>query len=262
MNRPSALVFVVALRLFSAELDVHKIDTIVEKSRTAWSAPGVAVAIVRDDSVILLKGYGLKETGKPGAVTPDTRFAIGSATKAFTTAAMAMLVDEGKMAWDDPVRKHVEYFHLADPLADGLVTLRDLICHRTGLARHDELWFAAPWTREEIIRHIGAVPLDKPFRSAWQYQNIMFLTAGTAVAKSSGMTWDEFIARRIFAPLGMTSSDTSTTVAEKSADHATLMPRRRTAQSRQFPGATLMTSRPPVPSTRASATWRNGFAFN
>ena len=141
-------------------------------------------------------------------MTPDTLFAVGSTTKAFTTAAMAMLVDEGKMAWDDPVRRHIEYFHLADPAADSMVTLRDLVCHRTGLARHDELWANSPWSREEILRHIGRVPLDRGFRAAWQYQNIMFLAAGVAVGHASGMSWDQFIARRIFEPLGMKTRPT------------------------------------------------------
>ena len=220
-------------RAGGAELPLSKIDAVVEKSRAAWSAPGVAVAIIKDDQVVLLKGYGLKELGKPGAVTPDTLFAIGSTTKAFTTAAMAMLVDEGKMSWDDPVRKHIEFFHLADPLADAAVTLRDLITHRTGLARHDELWASAPWRREELIRRIGFVPLDRPFRSAWQYQNLMFLTAGYAVERAAAMSWDDFIAQRIFTPLGMKTADTTVRVAEKAADHAT--PHGRIAEGRVVP---------------------------
>ena len=220
MIRPAALVLLLPFWSPASDFNATKIDGIVEKSRTAWSVPGVAVAIVKDDQVVLLKGYGTKESGKTGSVTADTRFAIGSATKAFTTAAMAMLADDGKLDWDDPVRKHVESFHLADPLADGLVTLRDLICHRTGLARHDELWYNSPWSREEIIRRISAVPIDKPFRSAWQYQNMMFLVAGMASAHASGASWDELIRQRIFNPLSMTNSDTSASVAEKAADRA------------------------------------------
>jgi CubicO group peptidase (beta-lactamase class C family) len=125
----------------------------------------VAVAIVRDDRVVLLKGYGVKERGGNNAVTPRTVFAIGSTTKAFTTAAMAMLIDDGKMSWDDPVRKHIEFFRLSDPLASEQVTLRDLTSHRTGLSRNDNLWYGSPWSQEEIIRRIGYVKLSRPFRT-------------------------------------------------------------------------------------------------
>src|SRR5947209_11740857 len=208
----------IALPLFvmhAAAVDAGKLDKIVNDAMKAWNVPGTAVAIIQDDRVVAAKGYGVKRAGSNDPVTADTIFAIGSATKAFTSCAAAMLVDEGKMAWDDPVRNHVEFFRLADPMANELVTLRDLMCHRTGLSRHDLLWIGSPWTREELIRHIGSVPLTKPFRTTYQYQNIMFLTAGYAVGRASGGTWDEFVQRRIFDALGMTSSDLSTAAAEK-----------------------------------------------
>src|SRR2546421_520169 len=130
--------------------------------------------------------------GRDERVTPDTLFAIGSTTKAVTTTAMAMLADDGKMAWDDPVRKHLPTFRLSDPLADQNVTVRDLVCHRTGLSRHDMLWYGSPWSREEILRRIGRVKLDQSFRSMYQYQNIMYLAAGQAVGANSGSTGEEF----------------------------------------------------------------------
>src|SRR5258707_840048 len=126
-----------------AQFDAAKIDAAADAAMRAWNAPGVAVAIVRDDRVLLLKGYGVKERGGNNAVTPRTVFAIGSTTKAFTTAAMAMLIDEGKMSWDDPVRAHIEFFRLSDPLASEQVTLRDLTSHRTGLSRNDNLWYGS-----------------------------------------------------------------------------------------------------------------------
>jgi CubicO group peptidase (beta-lactamase class C family) len=202
-------------------LDEAAVDGIVRDAMKAWQVPGAAVAIVHNDRVIYLKGFGVRELGKDAGVTPDTLFAIASTSKAFTTTAMAMLVDEGKMSWDDPVRKHLEYFRLADPLASEQVTLRDLVCHRTGLSRHDWLWVGPEWSREELIRRIGHVPLTKPFRSTYQYQNIMYLTAGQAVGAASGGTWEEFVQKRIFDPLGMRGACFSTTVAEKAADHAT-----------------------------------------
>src|SRR5713226_2808287 len=179
-------------------VDSAALDRIMQESLQAWQAPGAAIAVVKGDEVVYLKGFGVRELGGSKPVTPETLFAIGSTTKAFTTTAMGMLVDEGKMAWDDPARKHVEFFHLSDPLADANVTLRDLVCHRTGLSRNDALWYGSPWSREEVIRKIGLVKLTQPFRSTWQYQNIMFLTAGYAVGAASKSSWEDFVERRIF----------------------------------------------------------------
>ncbi|HVS36523.1 MAG TPA: serine hydrolase domain-containing protein, partial [Gemmataceae bacterium] len=154
-------------------LDAAAVDAAAKQSLDAWQVPGVAVAIVRDGDVILLKGYGVRSLDADGAVTPDTLFPIGSCTKSFTTAAMAILVDEGKMGWDDPVRKHLSYFHLSDPLADREVILRDLVCHRTGLASNDLLWYRSPLPPEEVVRRAGSLPLDHPFRTRFQYQTTM-----------------------------------------------------------------------------------------
>src|SRR5216683_3574216 len=166
-------------------VDAEAIDTIIENALKFWHVPGVAVGIVRNDQVIYLKGHGVKELGKKDPVTPDTVFPLASCTKAFTTTAMAMLVDEGKMGWDDPVRRHVDFFHLSDPSADALVTLRDLVSHRTGVGSHELLWYRAPWSQEETIRKIGKVKLDYPFRSGFRYQTTMFTTAGWAVGMAS-----------------------------------------------------------------------------
>ena len=185
------------------------------KTIAAFHIPGAAVAIVQNDRVVYAKGYGVTELGGTTPVAAETLFGIGSTTKAFTTAAMAMLVGEQKMSWDDPVRKYVGYFHLDDPCADSLVTLRDIVSHRTGLSRHDELWDNTALTREQVIRAVGAVKLSKPFRSAYQYQNIMFITAGEAVAAASGIPWNDFVRTRIFQPLGM--NDTAITLAEFNA---------------------------------------------
>lgn len=208
-------------------LDPAAVDCIVQEALKAWKVPGAALAIVRGDDVVYLRGHGVRELGKPEPVTPETLLAIGSCTKAFTATAVAMLVDEGKMAWDDPVRKYVECFHLADPLADANVTLRDLLCHRTGLDRHELLWFGSPLGREELIRRIGLVPLDQPFRSRWQYQNLMYLTAGYAVGVASKSSWEAFVQQRILDPLGMTGADSSTKAAEKVPNRAT--PHRKNA---------------------------------
>ncbi|HET7705099.1 MAG TPA: serine hydrolase [Thermoanaerobaculia bacterium] len=183
--------------------DTARIDALAQATVDAWRLPGMAVAVVKDDKVVYLKGYGVRDLKDAGRVTPDTLFHIASTSKAFTTTAMAMLVDEKKMSWDDPVRKHLPWFQLSDPCADSLVTLRDIVSHRTGLKRHDELWDYGAWSREEIIRRIGSVELTKPFRSAYQYHNIMFMTGGETVAAASGMPWSQFVTTRIFQPLAM-----------------------------------------------------------
>ena len=135
--------------------DARNVDKLMNATLKAWQIPGAAVAIVRNDRVVYIQGYGTKELGGTAPVTPDTLFQIASTSKAFTTASMAMLVAEGKLSWDDPVKKHVPYFHIEDMCVDSQVTLRDLVSHRTGLGRHDELCDNTPLTREEVILGVG-----------------------------------------------------------------------------------------------------------
>src|SRR5437868_2085152 len=199
--------------------DVAVLDRAVREALEAWKVPGTAVVIVRDDRILYLQGHGVKEAGGKEAVTPDTLFPLGSCTKAFTTTAMAMLVDEKRMNWDDPVRKHVSFFRLSDPLADSQVTLRDLVTHRTGVGPHDLLWYRAPWTGEEAVRRVGRLPLDRPFRTTFQYQTTMFTAAGLAVASASKTSWADFVEKRLFTPLGMKTAG-CTTASFKSDDRA------------------------------------------
>ncbi|MBV9493088.1 MAG: beta-lactamase family protein, partial [Acidobacteria bacterium] len=191
-------------------LDPDAVDRIVTTTMAKWQIPGAAIAIVKDDKIVYAKGFGVRSVGGSEKVTENTAFGIGSNSKAFTSATMAVLVDEKKMDWDDPVRKHLDYFHLDDACADSLVTMRDIVSHRTGLSRHDELWDNSPMTRDQVIRAIGNVKLSKPFRSTYQYQNIMFVAAGEAVAATAKMPWNDFVKTRIFLPLGMTNTVVST----------------------------------------------------
>jgi CubicO group peptidase (beta-lactamase class C family) len=220
MRKLLPLLLLIAGAAHAQSVDGNAVDRLVTTTMAKWQIPGAAVAIVKDDKVVYAKGFGVRTLGTSEKVTEDTLFGIGSTSKAFTSAAMAILVDEKKMDWDDPVRKHVEYFHLSDPCADALVTMRDIVSHRTGLSRHDELWDDSPWSREEVIRRIAQVKLTKPFRSAYQYQNIMFLTAGEAVAAAAKMPWNDFVKTRIFEPLGMARTVISTADWNASADRA------------------------------------------
>lgn len=206
--------------LAQAPLDAKTVDRLMNTMMREWQIPGAAIAIVRNDRVVYVNGYGTKELGGTDPVTPDTLFQIASTSKAFTTTALAMLATDKKLTWDDPVRQHLEYFHLSDPCADANVTLRDITSHRTGLTRHDELWDNSPFSREEVVRRIGSIRLAKPFRTTYQYQNIMFIAAGEVVTHASGMAWDDFVRTRIFQPLGMTRTVISDAEWNASADRA------------------------------------------
>jgi CubicO group peptidase (beta-lactamase class C family) len=203
-----------------APLEPKEIDKVVLATMKAWKIPGAAIAMVRNDRVVYVQGYGSKDLGGTSPVTGDTLFQIASTSKAFTTTAMAMLVGEGKMAWDDPVRKHIEYFRLSDLCADANVTLRDIVSHRTGLGARDELWDNSPLTRGETIRALASVEPAGSFRSGYRYNNILFMAAGEAVSNAAGMPYEDFVRTRIFQPLQMTSTVLSDAEWER-AEHAT-----------------------------------------
>lgn len=233
MKRLACLILLCAPRLFAQAPDGKVIDAIIEEAMKSWQIPGAAVAIVKGDDVLYAKGYGVRDMGKEQPVTTDTLFAIASCTKAFTATSVALLVEEGKMAWDDPVRKHIEFFRLADPLAERDVTIRDLLCHRTGLSRHDMLWIGTNWGEEELLRHIGHARLSQPFRSAFQYNNIMYIAAGHAVGKATKGKWEHVVEDRIFKPLGMTTATTDLSRAAISPNHA--RPHRRNEEGKPEP---------------------------
>ena len=201
--------------------DLSSLDRYIESTMQNWKAPGVAVGIVQGSAPVYLKGFGVRSIQTRQPVTPDTLFDIGSCTKAFTSASIAMLIDEGRMNWDDKVNQSIPFFHLYDTEADEHVTLRDLLTHRSGLPGADLLWYGAPISREEIVRRAAYIHPDAGFRTRFQYQNVMYITLGVAVAQVSGGSWDDFVKQRIFAPLGMTESDTSSIDAQRSPDYAT-----------------------------------------
>lgn len=206
------------------KLDEAAVTAAAKEAMSAFQAPGLAVAVVQGDES-LVQGFGVRELGREAPVTPDTIFALASLTKAFTATAVGLLVDDGKAGWDDPVRKHLDWFRLKDPLADRDVTLRDLLCHRTGLARHDLLWYHASWPIEESVRRMAQLEPAHPFRARYEYNNLAFAAAGLAVSKTAGKPWGEFIRERIFTPLGMKTAVFTATEAKARADHAT--PHRR-----------------------------------
>ena len=190
-------------------LDWAAFDRYVEKAARDWKAVGLGIAVVKDDSLVFAKGYGAIELGKPARVDAHTRFAIGSTTKAMTSAALAMLVDEGKLRWDDRVTDYMPELRLYDAYASHEVTIRDLLTHRTGLPATDLFWAIGEndLTFPEIIRRLRYIPPSTSFRSTWNYQNVVYAISGTLVERASGMPWDAFIRSRIFVPLGMNESE-------------------------------------------------------
>jgi CubicO group peptidase (beta-lactamase class C family) len=188
-----------------------------------WQVPGMAVAIVKDGQVVLARGYGVRELGRPEPVDEHTLFAIASNTKAFTSAAVAMLVAEKKLSWDDRVQTHLPYFELYDPWVSHEMRVRDLLSHRSGLGTFsgDLLWYGTSYSREEVVRRARYLKPVAPFRASYRYNNLMFIAAGEVVAKVSGMSWDDFVRARIFEPLGMSATVTSVRALDGRANRAT-----------------------------------------
>ncbi|HEU6450836.1 MAG TPA: serine hydrolase [Gemmatimonadaceae bacterium] len=186
--------------------DMAAFDRYVAKGVRDWKVPGLAVAVVQDDSLLFAKGYGVLEQGKPARVNEHTRFAIGSTTKAMTVTALAMLADEGKLSFDDRVIDHLPDFRLHDAWATRELTIRDLLTHRTGLPGTDLLWVFDSYPTNEIFRRMRYVEPESSFRSHWEYQNVMYALAGAIVEQASGMSWADFLRKRIFEPLGMTET--------------------------------------------------------
>jgi CubicO group peptidase (beta-lactamase class C family) len=188
------------------------VDDYAARILKEFEVPGMAVAVVKDGRVVMARGYGVRKLGEATPVDENTLFGIASNSKAFTAAALAMLVDEGKIAWDDPVIKHLPAFQMYDPYVTRELTIRDLLTHRSGLplgAGDLLFWPGTTFTREEIIQRIRYVKPATSFRSRYAYDNILYLVAGEVIRAVTGKTWDEFIKERIFTPLGMTRSNTS-----------------------------------------------------
>jgi len=192
---------------YSQGLTSVQIDSLAERARRAFEVPGIAVCVIKDGKVIHSKGYGVRSlrTGKP--VDENTLFGIASNSKAFTTAALGMLVDEGKLSWDDKVRKFIPEFKLYDPYVTEEFTIRDLLCHRSGLGlgAGDLMFFpdGSNFTVPDILHNLQYLKPVTSFRSQYAYDNNLYIVAGEVVARASGMSWEDFIDRRILQPLGM-----------------------------------------------------------
>ena len=189
--------------------DDAAIDTLAERFRAAFDVPGISVAIVRPGAPDFARGYGVRTLGRPGAVDAHTLFGIASNSKAFTAAALAILVDEGKIEWDAPVVRYLPDFRMSDPDVTKLMTVRDLLVHRSGLAlgAGDLMEFPeTTHTLADIYRGLQYLKLERGFRTGYAYDNILYIVAGILITKVSGQSWEDFVTARLLRPLGMDES--------------------------------------------------------
>jgi CubicO group peptidase (beta-lactamase class C family) len=194
------------------------IEKAIDEKRKELGIPGASLVIVKDDHVIYMKGLGVKDFERKIPVTPDTLFAIGSASKAFTAMIALMSADEGKLSLEDSPKKFLPYFKLRDTEADAKITVRDLLSHRSGLNRTDLAMVTGALSREELIQVAAMAKPTAKLGEKFQYQNVMYAAAGEAVARAENSTWDKLIASKIFKPLGMKDSDTTVAAMQKERD--------------------------------------------
>jgi CubicO group peptidase (beta-lactamase class C family) len=185
----------------------YKIDYAVNKALKAFDVPGASVGIVVDGELILAKGYGLRDVGKKLPVTEETIFAIGSCTKAFTTFVLGVLVDKGLIEWDDLVVKHLPEFRLMDINITNKITIRDLVTHRSGLPRHDFLWYGSDGSMKDFFSKLQHLDFVCDLREKFNYNNLMYGVAGIVVEKVTGKSWEDNVKQLIFEPLGMDNSN-------------------------------------------------------
>ena len=199
------------------------LDAYVASSMRTFDVPGISVAIVKDGKVLVAKGYGVRKLGEPTPVDEFTMFGIGSNTKAFTTAALATLVDEGRLSWDDPVYQRLPGFVMYDPYVSHEMTIRDLLTHRSGmgLGEGDLLfWPPSTYTREQIIYKLRFMKPHSSFRSHYAYDNLLYMTAGQIIPAVTGTSWDDYIRDRVFSPLGMEHSRVTNASFKPGDDYA------------------------------------------
>ena len=205
-------------RLYLNEDRLAKVDLLVNKALEKFRIPGVAIGIVIDGKVVLAKGYGLRDQARELPVTENTLFAIGSCSKAFTTFALGQMVDDGIIAWNDPVIKYLPEFRLKDAHATHHMTIRDLVTHRSGLPDHTLVWYGSKFDRAELLNRLQHLESTTDLREKFQYNNLMYAVAGLLIERVTGQTWEATVHSRIFTPLEMTHSNFSVDDSQKSSD--------------------------------------------
>ncbi|MHA1943277.1 MAG: serine hydrolase [Candidatus Thorarchaeota archaeon] len=195
-------------------------DLHLQKTLDLWGAPGLSAVVLKDNEVVYTKGFGFRDIENKAEMTKDTIHPIASCTKSFTSTAIAMLVDEGKLEWNTPIHEFIPHFKLKDPVASSHVTIVDMLSHRTGLPRHDIVWIDDEFTYDQILNRLPHLDLCSDIRMKFQYCNLMYLAASAIIQELSGMSYNDFITKRIFKPLGMKNSNFSVTDMEKTPNYA------------------------------------------
>ena len=213
-----------SMNVLAQEPTADEIDALAARAMKAFQTPGIAVGVVKDGKLIYAKGHGVREIGRPDAVDPDTIFQIASLTKAFTAAALGILVDEGELGWDDLVIDYLPDFRMYDPWVTREFTIRDLLTHRSGLglgAGDLLFWPKAKSTRQEILQAMRHLEPETSFRTAYAYDNLLYVIAGEVVGAVSGIPWEDFVETRILQPLGMTECRALPSRVEGNSNRAT-----------------------------------------
>ncbi|MCC5939962.1 MAG: serine hydrolase [Balneolaceae bacterium] len=205
------LLFIIIPAVHAQSVLPEDFDEWIETSMQQWDIPGMSVAVVKDGEIILTEGYGVLKLGEEQQVDHHTQFGIASVSKHMTASSLAILVDEGKISWNDKVIKHIPWFELSDPWVTANVTIHDLLTHQVGVGRMlgNRLQFMTDRSRDELLYRMRYLDFEQPFRSDYVYSNVMYTLAGEIVTAVSGQTWDEFMAERFFKPMGMSRSNTS-----------------------------------------------------
>ena len=185
---------------------LENFDEFVLETLNKWQVPGIAIGVVKDQQVILNKGYGYRDLAGHKPVTRQTHFQLASITKSFTATGAAMLVDQGKLNWDTPVREYLPEFQLSDAQISEKITMRDLLAHLSGLPRHDMLWMLTGYSREEVFSRLRYLDFSADLRQKWQYNNLMYMVAGYLIGRLANSRWEDFMHQQIFSPLGMQST--------------------------------------------------------
>ena len=194
-------------------------DSYMEQVLKDWNTPGIGVGIVVNDKLVFAKGYGYRDYEKKLPFTPTTLCQIASNSKLFTAVSSGMLVEEGKLTWDKPVRESVPSIQFYNDQLNNNVTLRDMLSHRTGVTRHDLIWFKSPFTRKELFEKLKYLEPQEPMRETFLYNNLMYSAAGQIIELKSGKRWEEFVREKIFTPLEMGTTTFTISDMTQHADH-------------------------------------------
>lgn len=196
------------------------LDTLAQKVLKDWNAPGISIAVVEKGKIIYAGGFGYRDYENKLPVTANTQFAIGSCTKAFTASLLGMLAQQGKIDLDKPVRNYLPELKFQNEYTNAHATTRDMMCHRTGLGRHDISWYGSNASRQELLERIQYLEPSLELRQKFQYNNFMFMAQGVLVEKLTGKSWEQNIKEKILDPLGMTNTNLSVKEMEKATDHS------------------------------------------